>query len=86
MQELVSITFSNEMHRPSSAKLWQMPQPAALPIEPFRLGREVPLEEHDTSYRADSAKIFSFSSTFSFILAVHYFLYKNKEKMQHFIF
>lgn len=67
MQELVSIILSREMHRPSSEKLWQMPQPAALPIIPFLPEREVPLDAHETSYFADSANIFSLLSTFSFI-------------------
>ena len=52
----MSITFRSEMQRPSSAKLWQMPQPAALPIIPLFFPREVPLEAHETSYFADSAK------------------------------
>lgn len=55
------------MQRPSSAKLWQMPQPAALPIIPLFFPREVPLEAHETSYFADSAKILNFSNTFSSI-------------------
>ena len=36
--------FKSEMHRPSSAKLWQMPHPTALPIAPLLCEREVPLE------------------------------------------
>jgi hypothetical protein len=60
--------FSNDTHRPSSVKLWQIPHPAALPMEPGLFFRLVPLEAQDTSYFADSARIFSFSSTFSFIL------------------
>ena len=59
--------FNKEIHRPSSAKLWQIPQPAALPIIPLFLEREVPLDAQDTSYLADSANIFSFSRTVSFI-------------------
>ena len=59
--------FKSEIHRPSSAKLWQIPHPAALPIAPLLCEREVPLEAQDTSYFADSAKIFNFSSTFSSI-------------------
>ena len=57
------------MQRPSSAKLWQMPHPAALPTIPGRCPRPTPLEAHDTSYFAASANIFSFSSVFSVISA-----------------
>ena len=60
--------FSSEMHLPSSAKLWQMPTPpTVLPTPLPRPERTVPLEEQETSYLADSASIFSFSSTPSFI-------------------
>lgn len=57
------------MHRPSSAKLWQMPTPpTVLPTMPALPRRTVPLDEHDTSYLADSANTFSLWSTFSFIV------------------
>lgn len=57
------------MHRPSSAKLWQMPTPpTVLPTMPALPRRTVPLDEHDTSYLADSASTFSLWSTFSFIV------------------
>ena len=56
--------FKSEIHRPSSAKLWQIPHPAALPIAPLLCEREVPLEAQDTSYFADSAKIFNFFEHF----------------------
>lgn len=60
--------LSSEMHRPSSAKLWQMPQPpTVLPSVPGELRRTVPLLEQDTSYLADSASILSLARTFSFI-------------------
>lgn len=78
MQLLVSIIFNKEIHRPSSAKLWQIPQPAALPIIPFFPERDVPLDAQDTSYLADSANTFSFSSTFSFIFHGD-IQHKNKE-------
>lgn len=43
--------LSSEMHRPSSAKLWQIPQPpTVLPSVPGELRRTVPLLEQDTSY------------------------------------
>lgn len=52
--------LSSEMHRPSSAKLWQIPQPpTVLPSVPGELRRTVPLLEQDTSYLADSASILS---------------------------
>ena len=60
--------FSNEMHRPSSAKLWHIPQPpTVLPSIPGLLERTVPLEEQETSYLADSASIFNLAKTFSFM-------------------
>jgi hypothetical protein len=70
--------FSREIHRPSSAKLWQIPHPAALPTIPFFPERVVPLDAQDTSYLADSANIFSFSRTVSFIFQED-ILYKNKD-------
>ena len=66
MHELVSIVFSSEMQRPSSAKLWHIPiPPTVLPNPPRVLDRTVPLDEHDTSYFADSVSIFSFFSVSS---------------------
>ena len=65
--------FSHEIIifvRNISVKLWQIPHPAALPIAPLLCEREVPLEAQDTSYFADSAKIFNFSSTFSSIISL----------------
>lgn len=60
--------LSSEMHRPSSAKLWQISQPpTVLPSVPVELRRTVPLLEQDTSYLADSASILSLARTFSFI-------------------
>ena len=62
------MTLSKEMHRPSSAKLWQIPQPpTVLPSRPGLLERTVPLDAQDTSYLADSASIFSLVRTFSFM-------------------
>ncbi|MNP39954.1 hypothetical protein D3C76_1335510 [compost metagenome] len=56
------------MHRPSAAKLWQMPQATVLPtarLSPLApLPRSTPLEEHDTSYLAESVKMVSLSYTF----------------------
>jgi hypothetical protein len=60
--------LSNEMQRPSSAKLWQMPQAEAFPIPPLVLFLWVPLEAHDTSYFAAPASIFSFSRLLSEII------------------
>ena len=59
--------FKSETHRPSSVKLWQMPHPCALPIWPFLCLRVVPLEAHETSYLADSARISNFSRRLSFM-------------------
>ncbi|CDC01141.1 unknown [Bacteroides sp. CAG:443] len=56
------------MHLPSSEKLWQMPHPPTVfPTPPEALRRTVPLEEHDTSYLADSASTLSLCKTCSFI-------------------
>ena len=41
--------------------------PTVLPTPPRVFLREVPLEAHDTSYLADSVRIFSFCITCSFI-------------------
>ena len=70
MQLLVSMIFNNEIQRPSSEKLWQMPQPDALPIPPDLFGREVPLDAQDTSYFADSVSIFNLFRIASFIASV----------------
>jgi hypothetical protein len=60
-------TFSKLMQRPSAVKLWQMPLFTAFPI-PFPVfARLLPLDEHDTSYFAESAKIFSFFWVISFM-------------------
>lgn len=49
------------MQRPSAAKLWQSPEATVLPM-PFPSPlREEPLDEHETSYFAASARIFSLS-------------------------
>jgi len=73
--------FRSETHLPSSVKLWQIPQPEALPMPPVILEREVPLEAQDTSYFADSARIFSFSRTFSFIIIFRSDNCKNRERL-----
>ena len=50
------ITFNKDIQRPSSANEWQMPTPPTVfPTMPLRPLRTVPLDEHDTSYFADSA-------------------------------
>lgn len=83
---LVSITLSREIQRPSSAKLWQMPQPPTVfPSMPALPERTVPLEEQETSYFADSASIFSLLRTFSSIIPaskVAIILFKNKKDRQ----
>ena len=54
------------MQRPSSANEWQIPTPpTVLPTMPLRPLRTVPLDEHDTSYFADSASIRKRSMVFS---------------------
>jgi hypothetical protein len=68
MQWLLSITFIREIHRPSSEKLWHIPQAEVLPMLPGLFERCVPLEAHDTSYFADSASILSFSNILSDII------------------
>lgn len=55
-QALLMSTFKSEMHRPSAAKLWQMPQLFALPILFFSPSRSTPLDVQATSYLAASAK------------------------------
>jgi hypothetical protein len=61
--------LSSDTHRPSSVKLWHIPiPPTVLPIPPDWFRRTVPLEAHETSYFADSAKTLSFSNIVSFIL------------------
>ena len=61
IQQLVRRILSREIHLPSAEKEWQMPFTAALP-KPFLFFLVLPLEEHDASYFALSARIFSFSS------------------------
>ena len=59
------------MHLPSSAKLWQMPiPPTVFPTMSFCPLRTVPLDEHDTSYLADSVSTRSFSMMFSVSIAL----------------
>jgi hypothetical protein len=60
MQEFVISVFKRETQRPSAAKVWQIPQAAALPICPFAPLRSTPLEVQATSYLALSASISSF--------------------------
>lgn len=63
MQWLLIMILSSDTHRPSSVKLWQIPHAEALPTPPLTCDRCVPLEAQETSYRADSARIFIFSKT-----------------------
>ena len=70
------------MQRPSSAKLWHIPQPVALPIPEEVLRLDVPLEAQDTSYLADSASIFNFSKTASFMLYQFYPYAKERIKLE----
>lgn len=82
----VQFRMIKEIQRPSSAKLWQMPQPPTVfPSMPALPERTVPLEEQETSYFADSASIFSLLRTFSSIIPaskVAIILFKNKKDRQ----
>jgi len=63
--------LSNDMHLPSAAKLWHIPTPPTVfptPLPSLRL--TVPLDEHDTSYFAAAARIFSLPNVSSVILPV----------------
>jgi hypothetical protein len=53
--------FSRDMHLPSADQEWHIPPRAAFPIPEDELLRELPLEEHDTSYLAASERIASLS-------------------------
>jgi hypothetical protein len=61
MQTLERRIFRSETQRPSGVQLWQQPDGNVIPVVPFRL---LPLDEHDASYFAASAKTAIFSSTF----------------------
>ena len=79
------MTFSNEMQRPSSANEWQMPTPpTVLPTMPALPLRTVPLDEHDTSYFADSASIRSFSRVFSVSMPPIFFYYLHVQSYKSF--
>ena len=60
MQQFVINIFKREIHLPSLAKEWQIPEILVEP-SPSLFFLEVPLEEQDASYLALSAKIFNFS-------------------------
>ena len=61
MQLLVSRIFSNEMHLPSSVKLWQIPAETVLPSPLPLFALLLPLDEHETSYLAAAPKMLSLS-------------------------
>jgi hypothetical protein len=69
--------LSKETHRPSSVKLWQIPQPAAEPIPFCLLSLETPLDAHDTSYFAASANVFNLSNTPGFMGQTYMKIFKN---------
>jgi len=77
MQWFVYNSWRSEVHLPSSVKEWQMPRLAALPMPPGTLARVVPLEEQETSYLADSARIVNLVSMVSFMaqLVLQFFVY-----------
>ena len=66
MHSLVYRTFSKDIHRPSAAKLWHIPLAHVEPILPFSAFLSTPLDVHATSYLAESASIFNFSSIEAF--------------------
>ena len=68
----------------SSANEWQMPTPPTVePTIPCLPLRTVPLDEHDTSYFADSARMRSFSIVFSVSMdaKIHKVTGKTKENI-----
>jgi hypothetical protein len=65
--------LSSETQRPSSVKLWQIPQPAAEPMPLAVFLRVVPLDAQDTSYLAASAKVFSLSKIAGFMIFIDFF-------------
>jgi len=59
-------TLSRDIHRPSLAKLWQIPAHTELPIEKdVPPERSTPLEVQATSYLADDVRTDSFSNVFT---------------------
>ena len=72
------------MHRPSSAKLWHIPMPPTVfPIPRLRFERTVPLDEHDTSYFADSVNMRNFSRVCSVTILEFYFLFNSLRFILH---
>lgn len=66
MHWLVNRILSNEIHRPSAAKLWQIPASEVFPRLPAFPLLCTPLEVQATSYFAASVKIFNFSCMLKF--------------------
>lgn len=64
-QLFVNSTLSSDMHLPSADQVWHIPAASLLPIVPL-LRLPTPLLEHETSYFALSARIFSLSKIFPF--------------------
>ena len=72
MQLLVIKILNKLTHRPSSVKLWQIPQATPLPIPLVSFFRLLPLDAHDTSYLAASARMLSFSCILSFFILLRF--------------
>ena len=60
MQQLVKRIFNNDIHLPSEANEWHIPDMEVLP-SPLLLFLLLPLDEQEASYLALSAKIVNFS-------------------------
>jgi len=52
-----------EIHLPSLAQEWQIPEKEPFPVPQFLFSLLLPLELQETSYFAESAKIFNLSIT-----------------------
>ena len=63
MQKLVSRILSSDTQRPSGVYEWQMPMPSVLPMPPLpsECRLPAPLDAHEASYLAASARIASLS-------------------------
>ena len=67
IQQLVISIFKSEIHLPSAAKEWHIPQLAALPIPSLVFFLSLPLDEQDASYLAASERITNFSFNVIFL-------------------
>ena len=60
---LVSRILSSDTQRPSGVYEWQMPLPVELPMPPAGVARFAPLDAHEASYFAASARMASLART-----------------------